>query len=51
MVFFVSENQNQRKIQPKNKAHLDKNSKLKSIQVMQNFFSYQAPFKFLKSIH
>ena len=47
----AAENQNKRKIQTENKTRQDKNLKINSIQVMQNLFSFQTPFKFLKNIH
>ena len=47
MFFFASENQYSSKIQTENKTHQDKNLKItSSIQVMQNLFSFQTPFKF-----
>ena len=37
---FASEDQDSSKIQTENKAHQDKNFKISSIQVMENFFSF-----------
>ena len=51
MGFFEFANQDSSKLQSGNKAHQDKNLKINSIQGMQNLFSFQTPFKFLKSIH
>ena len=45
-LFFAPENQDSSKIQTENKTHQDKNLKISSIQIMQNLFSFQAPFKF-----
>ena len=39
------------KFKLKTKLTKDKNLKISSIQVMQSLFSFQAPSKFLKSIH
>ena len=44
--FYVSENQNKRKIQTESKTHQDKNLKINSIQVMQKISASKPRLKF-----
>ena len=49
--FYASEIKIKEKFKLKTKLTEKKILKVNSMQLMQNLFSFQAPFKFLKSIH